>query len=131
MTAPAGSPFGFGPIETNTHLGSPLTSTPGVIEYGLGNLSGAWGIFTPTATTNIAYLVFKGFNNPIDDWYFSGIGITVEAATPTGAAILTTGGSRLLTDFIAVPLTGPEPSSAILLGLGLLSGFGFSRRRAV
>jgi hypothetical protein len=52
LTAPAGSPFGFGPTETNTKTGSPLPGVPHSIEYGVGNLSGAWGILAPTTTAN-------------------------------------------------------------------------------
>lgn len=77
LTAPAGSPFGSGPTETNSKTGSPLTSNPGSTEYGLGNLSGAWAILNPTATTNLAYLVFKKSDQ-------SKINITVKSADPLG-----------------------------------------------
>ena len=59
LTAPCGSPFGAGPVETNTKTGSPLPSNPGVTEYGVGNLSGAWGILVPVQTANLAYIVIN------------------------------------------------------------------------
>lgn len=81
LTAPAGSPFGAGPTETNSKTGSPLTSTPGMTEYGLGNLSGAWAILNPTATTNIAYLVVKE-----SDVNLGKLQITVKSANPSGTS---------------------------------------------
>ena len=78
LTAPAGSPFGFGPFETNTKAGSPLPGSPGATEYGLGNLSGAWGLLVPSTTANLAYIVINSQDaSPRFD-------ITVKAATPNG-----------------------------------------------
>ena len=77
LTAPAGSPFGLGPSETNSKSGSPLTSTPATQEYGLGGLRGAWAILAPAATTNLAYIVVPGDMMPEID-------ITVLSANPTG-----------------------------------------------
>jgi hypothetical protein len=90
LQAPAGSPFGSGPTETNTKAGSPLTSTANVTEFGFGNLSGSWGILVPGQTAALAYIVFDPANIPQMD-------IRIKAATPTGAPILTLGGSDTLT----------------------------------
>ena len=118
LLAPAGSPFGAGPTETNSKTGSPLTSTPGSIEYGLGNLSGAWGILVPGQTANLAYLVFN--SNDV-----SKLNISVKAAQAvTGAPILSPSGRTELNE----PF--PEPSTITLLVLAMVGGLGAFRRRA-
>jgi hypothetical protein len=117
LTAPAGSPFGSGPSETNTKTGSPLGSTPGATEYGVGNLSGAWGILVPSTTANLAYIVINSQDaGPSLD-------IRVTAATPTGATF-NNGVALTGTDFFI-----PEPTTMGLLGLAMVGGLGFIRRR--
>jgi len=121
LVAPAGSPFGAGPAETNTKAGSPLTSTAGATEYGVGDLSGAWALLNPAATTNLAYIVFKSGDAP-------NIGITVKSANPAGVnnpVILTA-------DFggIFAGPSIPEPATVTMLGLALVGGLGFRRRNA-
>ena len=112
LTAPAGSPFGFGPTETNTKVGSPLTSVPGTTEYGLGNLGGAWGLLTPASTANIAYIVtdrqftFDGFLD---------LPFIIKAANPAGVRY---------NDIVNVP----EPTALALFAIVTVC-LGFIRRR--
>jgi hypothetical protein len=120
LTPPVFAPFAAGPTETNTLTGSPLTSTPGAIEYGLGNLFGAWGILTPTATTNLAYIVLKRSDLP----FFA---VNIQSADPTGHAYPTIF-SMSSFKFSDAP-TEPEPSTMTLLGLATICGVGRSRWR--
>lgn len=110
LTPPAGSPFGFGPTETNTGTGSPLASTPGTTLYGLGDLAGAWAILNPTMNNNIAYIVLRPDSVP-------NLRVVVKSATPDGRALPTQ------------YFVEPEPSTITLAGLGMIGGLGVIRRR--
>jgi hypothetical protein len=108
LTAPAGSPFGLGPTETNTGAGSPLTDIPSFRKYGVGDLVGAWALLAAPTSTNIAYLVFKGNDPPV---------ITIKSANPAGVRY---------NDIVIVP----EPTALALLSTALIGGVSFVRRRA-
>lgn len=128
LTSPAGSPFGLAATETNSLSGSPLPSVPGTTEYGLGNLRGAWAVPTASTTVNLAYIVINQdlYNEP------TAFQISVKAATPTGAALVSQFGSTTWSagDFWPVPLPPiPEPSTTLLMGLAAVGGTGFVRRR--
>lgn len=113
LTAPVGSPFGFGPTETNSKTGSPLKSFPDTTEYGFGDLYGAWAILNPTTTNNIAYLVFKKED-------LASIQIVVRSASAgvgTEFRVLTT------TDFFV-----PEPLLMALACPALAASCTFRRR---
>lgn len=111
LTAPIGSPFGAGPTETNSKTGSPLISTPGLIEYGLGDLHGAWAILVPGPVTNLAYIVYKNSDLPL-------LQIVVKSADPLGNSYPT------------FTFGLPEPSTMTLLCLGSMCSVGASRRRS-
>jgi hypothetical protein len=89
----------------------------GTTEYGVGNLSGAWGILVPGQTANLAYLVFREDDIPT-------LQIKVKAATPTGTPILTTSGS----DTLMFPDPWPEPATCSLLALALATLSAIRRR---
>jgi hypothetical protein len=116
LTPPPGSPFGGGPVETNSKTGSPLPSVAGVTEYGFGNLAGAWAILTPTYLNKIAYIVFRADVVP-------NLNIEIKSATPTGTALPT----LFTADFGPYCLPIPEPTSLAQLGLVSLAALGFRR----
>lgn len=130
ITAPAGSPFGAPATETNTRMGSPLTSTPGSIEYGLGNLSGAWAILTPSATTNLAYVVVKNADLgvfPTASYVdFPDLHITIKSATPTGTSYPSLFDPIFEVDNVS---STPEPSTITMACLATMCAVGGSRRR--
>jgi hypothetical protein len=100
LTAPVGSPFALGPEEFNSKSGSPLPSILGTTEYGLGGIAGAWGLLSPTAATNVAYIVVR------EDQLFQ-LQMTIKSADASGASF------RTITqaDFFILP----EPSSGFLM----------------
>lgn len=122
LTPPAGSPFGFGPSETNTKTGSPLTSIPGTVEYGLGDLAGAWAILNPSPVNNIAYIVLKNGDLP-------NLSVTIRSATPKGAPLPTVGLDFFISGTPNVFSTCPEPASLVYAGIWLFGGCGLVRRR--
>lgn len=124
LTPPTGSPFGLGPTETNTKAGGPLTSIPGTIEYGLGDLSGAWAILnpTPTAVNNIAYIVVNKVSA-------ANLNITIKSATPSGGVLPTIDGVDVFPWGFFPTGQCPEPASVVYAGISLIGGCGLVRRR--
>lgn len=93
---------------------------PGSIEYGLGDLSGTFGIREPTATTTIAYLVLKESDIPNLQMFLkaSRLGFTY----PTLAA------NQIV--FVNDLPSGPEPSALTLLCVATMCSIGASRWRS-
>jgi hypothetical protein len=105
LTPPPGSTWSVYPTEFNSRWGSPLTSTPYALEYGLGNVYGAWTLPVPTAATNVAYIVFP--ENERDQ-----LQITIRSKDTQGNSFRT----LTLADIFV-----PEPSSSFLILVALMA----------
>jgi hypothetical protein len=114
LTAPVGSAFTRAAMELNSKSGSPLTSNPGTTEYGLGGISGAWTLPTPTTIANVAYLVFPKSQ-------LGQMQITINATDASGAPFQTI----TLSDLFLTRI--PEPPSCLLM-LAALAVVGTSAR---
>lgn len=90
----------------------PWMCTPGAMEYGFGDLYGAWAILNPTTINDIAYIVVKQSGVP-------NIDIKVKSAAAISALP-----TLFASDFFKIP----EPSAFTLVGPAMATGCGFRRR---
>jgi hypothetical protein len=107
----------IGPSEDNSGVGSPLADTASS-DYGIGSmLHGVWGYVSASHSTShtFAYIV-------VPRGQLSALDIEVQSASGAGEIFNT------LTERDFFPNV-PEPTSSVLLGVGLIIGGLLARRR--